>query len=206
MKNTFKILAILIITITLNSCGSKNSKTKNQNEDVYAKSQTRGDIIKRSGSKIGSDNTKSGRKLQMDDALNRIKSGGTLFGEAKKSGNIFGDNQNNQTVSMGMPINPFLWKASLETIDFMPLSSADPFSGSIITEWYTGNSEGEERCKINIFIRGVELKTNNLKVNSFCQTLSSSNTWVDQRPIIENNTKLENAILNKAKKIKLKQN
>ena len=43
-----------------------------------------------------------------------------------------------QTVtSVGFPINPYLWRGSLETISFMPLASADPIAGIIITDWYT---------------------------------------------------------------------
>ena len=58
---------------------------------------------------------------------------------------------------------------------------------------------------IEEFIKGVELKTDNLKVNSFCQVLNNNGNWVDQKISGENNTKLENAILNKAKKIRLSQ-
>ena len=101
-----------------------------------------------------------------------------------------------------MPINPYLWRASLNTIDFMPLSSTDPFAGTIITEWYTAEINQGERCKLNIFINGKDLKTDNLKVSSFCQTLKN-NQWVNMPSKTEENTKLENAILNGAKKLKL---
>ena len=101
-----------------------------------------------------------------------------------------------------MPINPYLWKASLETISFMPLSSTDPFAGTIITDWYTAENNQGERCKLNIFINGKDLKTDNLKVSSFCQTLKN-NQWVNMPSKAEENTKLENVILNGAKKLKL---
>ena len=87
----------------------------------------------------------------------------------------------------------------------MPLATADPFAGIIITEWYSGVNNPNQRCKLNIFIKGVELKTNNLQVNSFCQTLNDIGNWVDQKVNKENNIQLENAILNQAKKIKLSQ-
>ena len=51
----------------------------------------------------------------------------------------------------------------------------------------------------------MQLKTENLKVNSFCQKLNEKNVWIDQKINQENNIKLENAILNKAKKIRLSQ-
>ena len=102
-----------------------------------------------------------------------------------------------------MPINPYLWQASLDVLSFMPLSSTDPFAGTIITEWYTAETNINERCKLNVFIRGLELKTDNLKVLTYCQTLKN-NQWINQKSNKEDNIKLENAILNKAKKHKLK--
>ncbi len=84
----------------------------------------------------------------------------------------------------------------------MPLSSTDPFAGTIITDWYTSEKNLNERCKLNIFINGLELKTENLKVLSFCQNLNN-NQWVNKQTNIDDNLKLENAILNKAKKLKI---
>ena len=55
---------------------------------------------------------------------------------------------------------------------------------------------------IDIFINGADLKTDNLKVSSFCQSLKN-NQWVNSPSKSEDNIRLENAILNKAKKLKL---
>jgi hypothetical protein len=196
-----KIFLILIVFV-LNSCSG--NKEKRDTSELYAKSQTRQAIIERSGTQISGGSTAASRKIQLQDAENRLRSGGGLFG--KKGGISLTGNKSNSIASVGLPINPYLWRASLETIDFMPLSSADPFAGIIITDWYSQN-EKAERCKINIYIKGVELKSSNLKVNSFCQNLSASNNWIDlKNDSNENNLKLENAILNKAKKIKLTTN
>ena len=97
--------------------------------------------------------------------------------------------------------NP-LWRATLDTIDFMPLSSANYSGGIIITDWYSTASKLDERCKLNIFIKGAELKTENLSVKSYCQKLINSN-WINSDSEVEKNIKIENAILNKAKKLKL---
>ncbi|MEK7801229.1 MAG: DUF3576 domain-containing protein, partial [Pseudomonadota bacterium] len=37
----------------------------------------------------------------------------------------------------GITVNAYLWRAALDTVSFMPLASADPFGGTIITDWYT---------------------------------------------------------------------
>ena len=202
MNKIFPNCLLFFLMFFIFSCAG--DREKKDNSELYSKSQTRGAIIERTGVTMGGDDTAAGRKLQMEVAENKIASGGGLFG---KKGGLELLNQDKQTASIGvgMPINPYLWKASLETISFMPLSSADPFAGLIITDWYSQNNTNE-RCKINIFIRGVELKTSNLKVNSFCQTLSDTNNWVSNEPDIKVNAQIENAILNKAKKLKLSTN
>ena len=202
MNKIFPRSLIIFLMFFIFSCAG--NREKKDNSELYSKSQTRGAIIERTGVTMGGDDTAKGRKLQMEVAENKIASGGGLFG---KKGGIDLLNQDKQTASIGvgMPINPYLWKASLETINFMPLSSADPFAGLIITDWYSQNNTNE-RCKINIFIKGVELKTSNLKVNSFCQTLSDKNNWISNETDIKINSQIENAILNKAKKLKLSTN
>ena len=71
-------------------------------------------------------------------------------------------------------IKSLFWRGALETINFMPLNSADPVGGTILTDWYSTSNNENERCKLNIFISGKELKTQNLKVTSFCQNLNWS--------------------------------
>ena len=68
----------------------------------------------------------------------------------------------------------------LETIDFMPLSSADQIGGTIITDWYSTSANYNERCKLNIFISGKTLKTENLRVTSFCQEFKDE-IWVNKK-------------------------
>ena len=201
MNKLLKILLFFISFLFISSCNRNVEDTSK----LWEKSQSSGDIISRSGTVL-SDGSPKDRKLALQDAENRLRTGGGLFG--KKAGiEFFGkDKKNNQSyASVGIPINPYLWKGSLETIEFMPLASADPFGGIIITDWYTGLTKPNERCKLNIFIKGVEMKTNNLKVNSFCQKLSADGMWVDQPVSEDTNADLENAILNKAKKIRLAQ-
>ena len=195
----FKSYVVLISMVFL-LFGCNKNLTEEEKKELWSKAQTTGEIINRSGSPF---NSATDKKLAMDDAQNRLMTGGGLFGK-KASINLLGGNENSQqtSVGMGLPINPFLWRASIETISFMPLASTDPFAGTIITDWYTAENSLGERCKLNIFINGAEMKTDNLKVSSFCQTLKD-NQWVNSPSNSEDNIKLENAILNKAKKLQL---
>ena len=182
--------------------GCNKNLTEEEKKELWSNAQTTGQIIERSGTVFNSGTNKD---LAMRDATTRLQTGGGLFG---KKGLSLGSSEGKskqivQNEAIGMPINPYLWKASLETISFMPLSSADPFGGTIITDWYTSASNENERCKLNIFINGFELKTENLKVSSFCQIFKNQK-WINTKNNVQNDIKIENAILNKAKKIRLK--
>ena len=191
---------IVLVSLVFLVFGCNKNLTEEERKELWSKAQTTGEIINRSGTPF---NPATDKKLAMDDAQNRLITGGGLFGK-KASINLLGGETNSQqtTVGMGLPINPFLWRASIETISFMPLASTDPFAGTIITDWYTAENSLGERCKLNIFINGADLKTENLKVSSFCQSLNN-NQWVNSPSNSNDNLRLENAILNKAKKLKL---
>jgi len=191
---------IVLISLVFLVFGCNKNLTEEEKKELWSKAQTTGEIINRSGTPF---NSAIDKKLAMDDAQNRLITGGGLLGK-KASLNLLGGEKNSQqtSVGVGLPINPFLWRASIETISFMPLSSTDPFAGTIITDWYTAENNLGERCKLNIFINGADMKTDNLKVSSFCQLLKD-NQWVNSPSNSEDNIKLENAILNKAKKLKL---
>ena len=198
----FVIIIFIFSSFVLASCNrSTNDKEAKDTSELWAKSQATGDIIARSGT-IMDDSNPDARRRALDDAENRLRTGGGLFGKKAGIDLLNQGQQEGTTTSIGMPINPYLWKASLETISFMPLSSADPIGGTIITDWYSLESKENERCKLNIFITGSELKTQNLRVASFCQYYEDGK-WINSDVESENNTKIENAILNKAKKLKL---
>ena len=193
-------ISLVFILFLLVACNS--NKSEEEMESLWSKAQTRDSILERSGTKF---NSAIDMDLAMRDAETRLQTGGGLFGKGGVSfGGILNNDQKNNasTSTIAMSVNPFLWRASLETIDFMPLSSADQVGGTIITDWYSTSNNENERCKLNIFITGINLKTENLRVVSFCQEFKNP-TWVSKEIEKESNIKIENAILNKAKKLKL---
>jgi hypothetical protein len=128
------------------------------------------------------------------DGASRLSDGGgggkTLF---KKSG---GKDDN------GIGVNSFLWRASLDTLNFMPLLSEDPWGGVIITDWYTNPEKPNERFKATVYILDTRLRADALKVSIFKQQLTV-NGWVDAPTDAETGTQIENAILTKARQYKL---
>ncbi|WP_425450180.1 DUF3576 domain-containing protein [Virgifigura deserti] len=105
----------------------------------------------------------------------------------------------------GIGVNSFLWRASLDTVSFMPLVSADPFGGVIITDWYSPAGTTNERYKVNLFILGRALRADGIRASVFRQQLNGAAGWVDA-PIDESTaTKLENAILTRARQLRIAQ-
>ena len=78
-------------------------------------------------------------------------------------GGLFSSGKPTQQASLGVGVNAFLWRASLDTVSFMPIASADPFGGVIITDWYAPPETPNERFKVNIFILDKELRAAGIK-------------------------------------------
>ena len=197
------ILARLFLLFSLFFVFSCNSnKSEEEMDELWSKAQTRQSILERSGTKF---NSAMDMDLAMRDAETRLQTGGGLLGKGGLSvSGILGNKKENQSsqISAGMNVNVFLWRGALETISFMPLNSADQAGGIIITDWYSTPDNLNERCKLNIFITGTSLKTENLRVSSFCQELNNQ-IWINKKIDNSNNIKIENAILNKAKKLRI---
>jgi hypothetical protein len=102
----------------------------------------------------------------------------------------------------GIAVNSFLWRASLDTISFMPLSSADPFGGVIITDWYSPPESPTERIKLNIYILDRQLRADGLRVSVFRQTRGAT-PWREAKVDPETVRDIENAILKRAREMRI---
>jgi outer membrane protein OmpA-like peptidoglycan-associated protein len=72
-------------------------------------------------------------------------------------------------------VNPYLWRAALDVLGFMPLESADGFGGVIITGWY---ETGGERFKAVAYILGHEMRDDAVRVTLFRQIRDNAE-WKD---------------------------
>ena len=95
-------------------------------------------------------------------------------------------------------VNSFLWRASLTTLSFLPITSADPFGGVIITDWYAAPEVPNERFKLNVYILSPELRSDGLKISVFRQ-IRESGQWNDAPVSPDTAIQLENIILTQAR-------
>ena len=103
-------------------------------------------------------------------------------------------------------VNTYLWQATLDTLSTLPLVSADPFGGVIITDWYTPAEQPSERMKVQVTILDRELRADGVRVSVFKQTQSGKGGgWVDAQVDQRTNTEIENAILTRARQLRIAQ-
>ncbi len=114
---------------------------------------------------------------------------------------IFGGKKEAPDAAVPIPVNSFLWRASLDTLSFLPLSSADPFGGVIITDWFTPPESANERFKMTVYILSRDLRADGLRVAVFRQLNDGQGNWVDGGVSPETATELENAILTRAREL-----
>ncbi len=95
-------------------------------------------------------------------------------------------------------VNAYLWRASLDTLSFMPLKAADHQGGVILTEWKVNPSNHKERTKVDLVILGKKLTADSLKVTVHRQ-LNDTTDWIDEAPRPGAAINIRRAILMQAK-------
>lgn len=106
----------------------------------------------------------------------------------------------------GIGVNSYLWRASLDTLSFLPLSFADPFGGVIITDWYNLPRNKNERFKVNAYILDKQLRADALRIAVFRQTRQGpEQDWVTAPVADDTERELENTILTKARDLRVAQ-
>jgi hypothetical protein len=124
---------------------------------------------------------------------------GSILGDEGFAG-LFGVQKGSRDQGGALGVNAYLWRGALDTLSFMPLTSADPFGGVIITDWWTPVGGGE-RFKATAYILGKELRSDGVRLSVFRQELRGGQ-WVDAAVSKVIVGELENKVLDKARKLR----
>ncbi len=177
-SKTFLSLAALVAAVLLiGACEKGSIQTEAKYPSGYERTTTGEDIYGERESIFGKD-------------------GLSIFGGKRDEGEGNGSN--------GIAVNSFLWRASLDTVSFMPLASADPFGGVILTDWYTPPEVDDERFKINVFILTRELRSDGVRVRAFKQ-IKRGSSWADADITDDTARQLEDTILTRARQLRVAQ-
>ncbi len=164
----------------LGACGDSND-VRNVGRDEYT-------------SQSGRDRVR-GRLTGQDDGIvlfgtSRGGSGGSGSADAGAPGG-----------GAGLGVNAYLWRATLDTLSFMPLASADPFGGVIITDWYSPPGTSAERFKATAYVMGRQLRSDGVRVSVFRQ-VRQGNTWIDALVTPATASELEDRVLARARELR----
>ncbi len=100
-------------------------------------------------------------------------------------------------------VNPYLWRASLDTLEDLPLQTQpDPLGGIIIYDWHTFSLAPDERIKATVYILDTRLRADGVKVAIFRQEKSDTGEWVDAPVDPATAIQIENRILERARRLK----
>lgn len=123
----------------------------------------------------------------------------TIFG--KGGLNLFGT-ETKQQQGGAIGVNFYLWRASIDTISFMPVNTADAFGGVIITDWHSDPEAPNERFKLNVYILDKALRADGVRVAVFRQVQDRTGNWKDAALPSDTGTKIEDAILIRARQLR----
>jgi hypothetical protein len=126
---------------------------------------------------------------------------------ADKGGGIFGDinNKKSSSTSVDFASSNVMWKATLKTLEFLPLSNTDYSGGIIVYDWYSQTNNPREQIKISVRFLSNELKSDSIKVvahKKICDSAEKcSNSTLDEK---FSNTVKEN-IITSARSLKIEE-
>ena len=166
-----RFLAVLGIPLLLAGCNSDSVREVGRNEFNNDSGRSR----------------VAGRLTGADDGI-------IIFGTSRTPREGSGD-------GAGLGVNAYLWRATLDTLAFMPLASADPFGGVIITDWYSPPGATGERFKATAYVMGRQLRSDGVRVSVFRQ-VRGGNSWVDAPVAASTGAELEDRVLARARELR----
>ncbi len=125
----------------------------------------------------------------------------TVFGLDKSGREEGGSGGGGLGSGTGVNVNAYLWRAALDTLSFMPIASADPFGGTVITDWYSPPATGNERFRAQALLMGRTLRSDGVRVQVFRQVQQAGN-WVDAPVAASTASDLEDKVLARARELR----
>lgn len=98
-------------------------------------------------------------------------------------------------------VNAYLWRATLDTLSFMPLVQTDSNGGVIVTDWYANPQTPTERMKVTVSILDQDLRADALRVAALRQ-VNQGGQWVAAPVQAATTQKLEDIILTRARDLR----
>jgi len=119
---------------------------------------------------------------------------------------IFGKDSKDKNTNFEFSTSNVLWRASLKTLDFIPLATVDYSGGIIITDWYSEGKSNKEQIKIQIRFFSTELRSESIQVVSYKKICESNNVCNNLAGNENFNKEIKDLIINSARQIRIEEN
>lgn len=146
--------------------------------------------------KGGEYNVPKSSQLELKESRGSLTGGEGLL-------SIGGSSDKNASGGGQIGVNSFLWRATLDTLSFMPLTTTDPFGGVVLTDWYEDPKAPGERFKVNALILDKTLRSDGIKITLFKQMSDKKGQWKDATVNPRIARDLEDTILTRARELRL---
>lgn len=101
-----------------------------------------------------------------------------------------------------MGVNGYLWQAALDTLAFMPITSAEQSNGLILTDWYVAPDNANERVKVTVRFLSNELRSDAVRV-IVTRQMKQNDTWVATSVQASTPLQIEESILVQARRLRI---
>jgi hypothetical protein len=126
---------------------------------------------------------------------------------AEKGQGIFGDinNKKSSGTTFEFSTSNVLWRATLKSLDFLPLTNADYSGGIIVYDWYSNNSSNEQ-IKVTVRFLSNELRSESIEIISHKKTCDQNNKCITEKLNNNLSADIKEKILLAARTMKIEEN
>ena len=116
---------------------------------------------------------------------------------------LFGKDSKEKNTNFEFGSSNVLWRATLKTLDFIPLATVDYSGGIIITDWYSEGKLNKEQIKIQVRFLSTELRSDSIQINSYKKICETNNECTNLVGNENFNKEIKDLIINSARQIKI---
>lgn len=124
---------------------------------------------------------------------------------ADKGGGFFGDinNKKSSNTTYEFASSNVLWRATLKSLDFLPIINADYSGGIIIYDWYSEDLNSKEQIKVSIKFLSNEVRSDSIQVNVHKKTCENINNCIILKLENKFSSEIKDKILLTARSMKI---
>ena len=141
----------------------------------------------------------TGKKVRKEPNL---KTRGEDF--AKEGGGIFNSSKMQGGTTYDFATSNILWRATLTSLDFIPLQSANYSGGVVVTDWYSNDINSDESIKIEVRFLSSEISANSFNITSYKKICKNLNCQISKMNK-DFNDNLKSTIMTKVREMKVEE-